>query len=58
MTISSKFCGNCTEPKATFKFAKDKVNPDVAWDATRNKIFKLEKDLEVLSDSTAQRSML
>ena len=38
--------------KPTFKSAKDKVNPEAARDAPRNKIFKLEKALEVLSDST------
>ena len=38
--------------KPTLNSAKDKVNPDVARDAARNKISKLEKALEVLSDST------
>ena len=32
--------------------AKDKVNPDAARDAARNKVSKLEKALEVLGDST------
>ena len=37
--------------KPTLKSDKDKVNPDAARDAARNKIPKLEKALEVLSDS-------
>ena len=32
--------------------AKDKVNPEAARDAARNKVSKLEKDLEVLGGST------
>ena len=38
--------------KPTLNSAKDKVNPDVVRDAARNQISKLEKALEVLSDST------
>ena len=36
----------------TFKSAKDKVSPDAAREAARNKILKLERALEVLSDSS------
>ena len=36
----------------TFKSAKDKVSPDAAREAARNKIFKLERALEVMSDSS------
>ena len=36
----------------TFKSAKDKISPDAAREAARNKILKLERALEVLSDSS------
>ena len=38
--------------RRSIKSVKDKVNSDAARDAVRNTIFKLEKALEVLSDST------
>ena len=57
---SSRFCkvtsaestGTSATTTVTCKSPKDKVSPDAAREAARNKILKLERALEVLSDSS------